>query len=71
MKAHHENEALLFSIDAGQAESFLKQRGLKMLDHMDHKEIEKSFLSYDNGSLIGEMTGLFRFAMGSPIQEGG
>ena len=66
MKEHHANEALMFSIDEGETESFLEQRGLKMVDHLDNKEIEKTFLLYENGSLIGQITGAFRFAMASP-----
>jgi len=66
MKAHHANEELMFSIDEGETESFLEQRGLKMVDHLDNKEIEKTFLLYENGSLIGQISGAFRFAMASP-----
>ena len=66
MKEHHANEELMFSIDEGETESFLEQRGLKMVDHLDNKEIEKTFLLYENGSLIGQITGAFRFAMVSP-----
>ena len=66
MKEHHANEALMFSIDEGETESFLEQRGLKMVDHLDNKEIEKTLLVNENGSLIGQITGAFRFAMASP-----
>lgn len=66
MKEHHANEALMFSIDEGETESFLEQRGLKMVDHLDNKEIEKTLLLNENGSLIGQITGAFRFAMASP-----
>jgi len=66
MKEHHANEALMFSIDEGETESFLEQRGLKMVDHLDNKEIEKTLLLNENGSLMGQITGAFRFAMASP-----
>ena len=33
------------------------------------KEIEKRFLSNENGSSIGQMNGLFRFAMASPTNQ--
>lgn len=66
MKEHHANEELMFSIDEGETESFLEQRGLKMVDHLDNKEIEKTLLLNENGSLIGQITGAFRFAMASP-----
>lgn len=66
MKEHHANEELMFSIDEGTIESFLAQRDLKMIDHLDNEEIESAFLLDDNGSLIGRMTGHFRFVLASP-----
>ncbi len=66
MKEHHANEELMFSIDEGEAESFLEQRGLKIVDHLDNKEIEETFLLHDNGTPIGQITGHFRFVLASP-----
>jgi hypothetical protein len=66
MKAHHSNEALMFSIDEGDTESFLLKRGLKIVDHKDNEEIESTFLANGNGSLIGNITGHFRFVSASP-----
>lgn len=65
MKAHHANEELMFSIGEGQIESFLEKRGLKLLEHLDNKEIEKTFLLDANGSLLGQVTGHFRFVLAS------
>ena len=56
----------MFSIDEGETESFLEQRGLKMVDHLDNEEIERTFLLDENGSLIGQITGHFRFVMATP-----
>jgi hypothetical protein len=58
----------MFSIDEGETESFLAQRGLKMLEHLDNEEIEGAFLLDENGSLIGRITGHFRFVLASPEQ---
>jgi methyltransferase (TIGR00027 family) len=66
MKKHHANERFRFNIDEGKIESFLEQRGLKMVDHFDNKEIEKTFLINENGLLIGQITGNFRFVLASP-----
>jgi len=66
MKEHHANEELMFSIDEGKIESYLEQRGLKKLDHLDNGEIERTFLAKDNGSLLGQITGHFRFVSASP-----
>lgn len=66
-KKHHANEVFRFTIDEGKIESFLAQRDLKIINHLDNSEIEKRFLLKENGSLIGHITGLFRFAEASPL----
>ncbi|MBN1316118.1 MAG: SAM-dependent methyltransferase [Anaerolineales bacterium] len=66
MEEHHSAEALLFSVEEGKIETFLESRGLKMTGHLDNREIESTFLMDDNGSLIGPMTGHFRFVLASP-----
>lgn len=66
MKEHHASEALLFSIDKDNIERFFEQKRLKIVEHFDNKEIESTFLSDKNGSLIGPITGHFRFIMVSP-----
>ena len=65
MKEHHADEELMFSIEEGKTESFLEQRDLKMVDHLNNEEIERTFLVDDNGSLIGQITGHFRFVLAS------
>ncbi|EDN67111.1 conserved hypothetical protein [Beggiatoa sp. PS] len=66
MKKHHANEELMFSIDESEIESFLEQRGLKIVDHLDNEEIERRFLLNEIGSIIGQITGHFRFVLASP-----
>lgn len=66
MKKYHSNERLTFDIDDGEAELFLRQRGLKMIDHWDNEEIERIFALNDAGSSLGKITGSFRFALASP-----
>lgn len=67
MKEHHANEELMFSINEDETESFLEKRGLKMIEHLDNDEIERTFLLKENGSLLGQITGHFRFAMASSL----
>jgi len=69
MKEHHGNEELMFSIDEGKTGSFLEQRGLRMVDHLDNHEIERLFLQDENGSLIDHITGHFRFVMATPEKK--
>jgi methyltransferase (TIGR00027 family) len=69
MKKQHANEGLLFALDGNKTESFLEQRGLKIIDHMDSREIERTFLLNENGSSIGQITGNFRFVSASPENQ--
>ena len=63
---HRSGEPFKFAIDEGKIESFLEQRGLKIVNHLDNREIEKTFLLNENGSLIGQINGSFRFVLASP-----
>ena len=63
---HRSGELFKFAIDEGKIESFLEQRGLKIVNHLDNREIEKTFLLNENGSLIGQINGSFRFILASP-----
>jgi len=69
MKEQHASEELMFSIDQGEIEPFLEQRGLQMIDHLDNEEIERTFLLKEDGSLIGQIIGHFRFVLASPKQQ--
>jgi len=68
-RKHRSNELFRFEIEEGKIESFLEQRGLKIVNHLDNEEIERTFLLNENGSLIGQITGSFRFAMASPYSK--
>jgi methyltransferase (TIGR00027 family) len=68
MKEHHENEELAFSIKDGEIESFLAGRNLRITEYMDNEAIEQKYLMDDNGSLIGRVTGNFRFVCVSPMK---
>lgn len=68
-RKHRSNELFRFATDEGEIESFLEQRGLRIVSHLDNKEIEKTFLLNENGSLMGQITGSFRFAMASPMNK--
>lgn len=69
MQEHHADEELMFSIDEGKTESYLEARGLKIINHLDNKEIESEFLVAEDGSLPGPITGHFRFVLASPIND--
>lgn len=68
MKEHHANEQLMFSIKNGEIKSFLAERNLRLIEYLDNDAIEQKYLMDDNGSLIGRMTGNFRFVCASPLR---
>ena len=68
MNEHHADEEIVFSTKHGEIESFLAERNLKMVEYMDNEAIERKYLTDDNGSLIGRMTGNFRFVCASPMK---
>lgn len=68
-RKHHSDEPFRFAIDEGKIGLFLKQRGLEIASHLNNREIEETFLKRRNGSIIGSVTGLFRFALASPLND--
>lgn len=66
MKERHGHEALMFAIGEGETAVYLAQTGLKMVTHLDNEAIENTYLRNENGTLVGHMTGLFRFVSASP-----
>jgi len=65
-RKHRSGEPFRFAVDEGKIASFLEQRGLKIVKHLDNTDIENSFLLNENGSLIGRINGSFRFVSASP-----
>lgn len=61
MKEHHSSEGLKFSIEEGKEKTFFEQRDIKIIDHLNNVEIERTYLTDKDGILIGQMTGHFRF----------
>ncbi len=69
MGEQHANEALLFSLKQDEIGSFLADNSLCMMEHLDNSEIEQRYLVDDNGSLIGRITGNFRFVTATPVKD--
>ncbi len=65
MKKEHDNEALVFAIGEGKIKTFLEERGLKVVEHLDNEQIEDKFLT-DESSLLGHITAAFHFVSASP-----
>jgi len=65
MKKHHANEELIFSLNVGEIQSYLEQKGLNMVEHLDNEDIERTYLIQENGLRLGQMTGHFRFVVAS------
>lgn len=66
MKKQMEAEDIQFLIEEGGIEPFLEQRNLKLIEHLNNEEIEKRYLTREDGSLIGHMPGHLRFVIAAP-----
>ncbi len=55
MKKQYGDEKFIFSIDSGKIRDFLEPRGLKVVEDLDSRALEKRFLTQKDGSLIGNM----------------
>jgi methyltransferase (TIGR00027 family) len=63
---HRSNEAFKFTVDQGRIDNFLRQRGLKALGLLDPDKIERAYLTLEDGTLLGHITGIFGFVVASP-----
>jgi methyltransferase (TIGR00027 family) len=66
MKKSRSNESFKFTVDEDKIESFFSQRGLKIVRHLNHIQVEKLFLLREKGAPIGQPNGMFRFVIASP-----
>lgn len=49
-----------FALEEGAVASFLSERGFKASHHLNSEEIEKKYLTLQDGTLFGHVTGSFR-----------
>ena len=66
MNEQHANETLKLTFESDKLRSYLKKRGMNVIDHLDNNDIESEYLSNDDGTSIGQITGHFRFAVATP-----
>ena len=65
MRTDYSGEATRFGIERGKVESFLTDRGYKIIDHLTAEEMERKFLTLRDGSLAGKVVGIFCFTHAS------
>ncbi len=58
-----------FALGEGSIESFLSDRGFEISDHLNSKEIEKNYLTLEDGTLFGHVTGSFRIVKALTINQ--
>ena len=63
---HNAGEPFRFFIDQGALPSFLGERGLDLVEHLDASEMESAYSTGDAGALTGKVTGFFRLAVARP-----
>ena len=62
MRTNIPGEPGRFSIERGKIESFLSDRGYKIIDHLTAEDMERKFLTLRDGSLAGQVVGFFCLA---------
>jgi len=62
-RKRQKGEPVTFSIDEGALPSFLRERGLDLVEHLDATEIESAYSTGDAGAPAGKVTGFFRLAV--------
>jgi methyltransferase (TIGR00027 family) len=65
MSTDYSGEATGFGIERGKIESFLADRGYKIIEHLTADDMERKFLTLRDGSLSGKVVGHFCFAHAS------
>lgn len=65
-REHHQGEPFRFFIDEGALPSFLGERGLDLVEHLDAGEIESAYSTGHAGAPTGKVTGFFRLAVARP-----
>jgi len=68
-RKHHEDEPIRFFIDQGALPSFLGERGLDLVEHLDASEMESAYSTGDAGAPTGKVTGFFRLAVARPTAK--
>jgi methyltransferase (TIGR00027 family) len=67
MKLHHAGEAVLFGIQKGGLESFLSERGYVIKEYLNVSDMERKYLTREDGSLAGRVTALFCFVLAEVV----
>jgi methyltransferase (TIGR00027 family) len=68
-RKHHKDEPIRFFIDQGALPSFLSERGLDLVEHLDASEMESAYSIGDAGAPTGKVTGFFRLAVARPTAK--
>jgi methyltransferase (TIGR00027 family) len=62
MKSQNPEEPIQFGIREGEIESFLSERGFRIVDHLTAEEMERKYLTLPNGSFLGKVPAIQCFA---------
>lgn len=65
MKSVFSDEPTFFKINEEEIESFLSERGFKIIEHYTPKDIEKSILTSEDGFFLGQTNPLICFVLAS------
>ena len=59
MRTNHPDESARFGIAKGKIDMFLSERGFKLIEHLNADDMEKKYLTLQDGSSVGKVLGNF------------
>ncbi len=65
--ANYSGEVARFSLERGKIESFLSDRGYKIIEHLTAEDMERKYLTLRDGTLAGKVVGHFCLAYASVL----
>ena len=62
MKIQNPQEPIQFGIKEDEIESFLRERGFRIIDHFNAEEMDRKYLTRPDGAAIGKVSAIHCFA---------
>jgi methyltransferase (TIGR00027 family) len=67
MKTNYPGEPTQFGINSGEIVPYLSASGYRVVAHIDAKDMERHYLTLDDGSLAGEVPAMFCFVLAAAV----
>lgn len=67
MRTNYSGETVKFTIEKGNIESFLSERGYKIIEHITPEDMERKYLSLKDGTIAGRVMGHFHMVSATVV----